>query len=408
MRIRGGRAAGATATSRRFTRRTLGLVAIAAAVEVAVVGEDRPAAPLRLFPFQEGDRWGYIDAKGKVAIPPRYRWAEDFQDGLAGVEQDETVGFIDGRGEMVFTTPPGASIRMFSGGLVAYRAIDKYGFLDRRGKVIVEPRYDNVGQFSEGLAAVNLGAVSHGFPRPDLKEGGKWGFIDTTGKLVIPIRFDSVEYHGFSDGLARVTVGDERYDIDKAGKVAIRLDDPAAAPERRIWSASAFSEGLAPAMRSTDDPGTARWGYIDTTGRFIVAPRFDSAWDFSEGLACVGMEKKVGFIDRAGRVVIRPRFEGAQEFSEGLAAVQQGGRWSFIDTKGQVVIPGRFNDVERFVGGLARVHEGGTFEIVHDAGAYWKGGAWSYINRQGKVVHRCCQDRAGPGLDGPGYGRESR
>ena len=40
----------------------------------------------------------------------------------------------------------------------------KYGFIDKSGKVVIEPQFDLVFDFSEGLARV--------------EKDGKWGFID--------------------------------------------------------------------------------------------------------------------------------------------------------------------------------------------------------------------------------------
>jgi hypothetical protein len=41
-----------------------------------------------------------------------------------------------------------------------------------------------------------------------------------------------------------------------------------------------------------------------------------------------------GFVDTTGKVVIAPRFGAAGRFSEGLAAVREKSEWSFIDRSG--------------------------------------------------------------------------
>src|SRR5947209_1542723 len=96
-------------------------------------------------------------------------------------------------------------------------------------------------------------------------------------------------------------------------------------------------------------------GYIDRTGRIVIAPRFGGANDFSEGLAVVAFYEggyKEGYIDTTGQVAIEPRFDRAADFSEGLAAVgfdtertQRGcsdcdpnQHWGYIDKTGRIVI----------------------------------------------------------------------
>ncbi len=49
----------------------------------------------------------------------------------------------------------------------------KSGYIDRRGGIVVPPRFAAVREFCEGLAAVQL------------ESGGPWGFINVTGQMAI-------------------------------------------------------------------------------------------------------------------------------------------------------------------------------------------------------------------------------
>jgi hypothetical protein len=77
------------------------------------------------------------------------------------------------------------------------------GYIDKTGKVVINPQFDNFGQFSEGLANVRI--------------GHKEGYIDKTGKFVINPQFDDVG--PFSDGLAPIRIGYKLGYIDKTGKI---------------------------------------------------------------------------------------------------------------------------------------------------------------------------------------------
>ena len=83
-------------------------------------------------------------------------------------------------------------------------------------ETIVAPKYQEVGGFSDGLAAV--------------KQNGKWGYIDENGKTVIKAQFDFA--NSFSEGIAVVGfINEENSDpeygeycyelslVDESGKV---------------------------------------------------------------------------------------------------------------------------------------------------------------------------------------------
>lgn len=237
-----------------------------------------------------------------------------------------------------------------------------------------------VNPFSEGLAKV-------------CAFGSGWCFyVDKTGKILKPQNGE--RYLGdFSEGLAAVAVNGKWGFIDKTGKLVI-------APQfQRTYF---FSEGLA---RVTVNQGTG-WsgGFIDKTGKVVIGPQLPWFWaanKFSEGLAQIGMEGGRGFVDKAGTMVIPPQFKEAQDFSEGLAAVKVNGKWGFIDKTGTMVIEPRFDDVASYYDDatseeLLRGFRGGLAGVeVNDK--------WGYIDKTGTMVispqfdgtQSFCEDLAG-------------
>ena len=98
---------------------------------------------------------------------------------------------------------------------------------------------------------------------PVCKEG-RSGYIYRTGKFVINLQFD--EAYDFSDGLARVAVGNKFGFIDTTGRMVI---------PPRFGMAREFTEGLAAVTESEASMG-ARWGYIDKSGRMVIIKSPDS------------------------------------------------------------------------------------------------------------------------------------
>ena len=81
----------------------------------------------------------------------------------------------------------------------------KYGYIDKAGKWVIQPRFDYGGDFSEGLARVVL---------PD---NTATGYIDKTGKIVIQPQFE--EGWNFSEGLAPVYQNDQWHYIDPPARL---------------------------------------------------------------------------------------------------------------------------------------------------------------------------------------------
>ena len=307
------------------------------------------------------------------------------------MQSDGKPGFIDPTGKLKLTLPAGTQAALdASEGMIWFLSDQEkhWGLCDNQGRVILALEYDRVNPFSEGLAAVNVGAR---WQFPGIQVGGKWGYVDKTGEVVIPIQFSSAG--SVSNGLARVSDSAGTKFLDKSGKAVIDVGNSHATGE--------FCEGLAP-MRIDRSHAGKGWltRFIDRQGKTALSV---DGWadEFREGMAVVtGGEAQsngnssYGYIDRTGKVVIHPQFGEAHPFSEGLAAVRtrkttvygKGDTWGYIDRTGNYQIEAIYNEAHAFRGGVARVHLGGTLEEVTDAPAFWKGGEWWLIDSRGKKL----------------------
>ena len=226
--------------------------------------------------FSEGLAWvavlkeqkwlyGFIDKTGKMVIEPQFAYEPgDFVDGFAKVIGQD-MGFIDRTGRfhlkvgyeqsgdifsegllpVVQGNPPrGVYLKRdgqialeipfwqdrtarqrslytlrhlqfapFSEGLAPVLSFNKLGFMDRTGKVVIEPLFRETSGFSEGLAAVKIIGSDGQYT---------WGYIDRAGRFAIVPRFQRA--HPFAGGLARVTTADGKEQlIDGTGKVIWQL-----------------------------------------------------------------------------------------------------------------------------------------------------------------------------------------
>ena len=253
--------------------------------------------------------FGYLDTDGHWRIGPEFIQADGFSEGLAFVKRrgDRVGVYIDVNGHVRVCPRDVDVVWSFHEGRALAKRGKRYGYIDRRGRWAIPPRFDVAGQFSGGAAVVGF--------------GGKDGLINAAGRWLIKPRFERHSVFGFDqEGLAMVRVGKRHFYVDRRGDVVIR--------ERgfRIgWSV--FRE-----RRACVKVGK-RFGFIDPTGTLVIPPRFAGASAFSEGLAPVRISSRsgYGYIDRAGEMVIAPRYANAHPFHNGLACVELGGRREVLD-----------------------------------------------------------------------------
>jgi len=260
--------------------------------------------------------YGYVDRTGDFVIPARFRHAQPFSEGLALVSEYQSKWYyVDTEGnraiEQDFSSEnfwnETANSGLFSEGLVPVRpgkyfvprhekypipgATDSnplYGYMDKKGKFIIPPRFEEARPFSEGLAWVAI-------DRDPEMNAYLMGAIDRSGKWVIEPQFKDALI--FSEGLASVNIlgrGECWKYIDKSGENAF--------PDLSCFIyAEPFSEGLAEVRARSSESGLIECGYVNRQGEIVVDLKFDICGDFSNGFAAViSRDGERGYVDSKG------------------------------------------------------------------------------------------------------------
>ena len=156
-------------------------------------------------------------------------------------------------------------VRLFSDGLAGVKQNDKFGYIDKVGKLMIPLIYESGYSFIDGVAGVSKNK-KHSFIdkkgselvnhrpstfREELKkiidENDKWGFLNRNGEQVITCKYDSV--NPFREDLASVSLNN-------------------------------------------------KWGFIDKNDNIAIQFVYDDAKSFKHGLAVVKQHNKYGFIDK--------------------------------------------------------------------------------------------------------------
>ncbi|MBX3138906.1 WG repeat-containing protein, partial [Candidatus Obscuribacterales bacterium] len=81
--------------------------------------------------------------------------------------------YVDKKGDAAFTNVNCHGSSAYGEGLAPFLSDDrKAGFIDKFGKTVIEPQFQEARTFSEGFAVVRI-------------DDGQWGLIDKKGKVVL-------------------------------------------------------------------------------------------------------------------------------------------------------------------------------------------------------------------------------
>lgn len=275
----------------------------------------------------------------------------------------------------------------------------KYGFINAKGEVVIEPKFFSVNWFGGNRAIVETAPGRKAM----IDKKGNIIFQDTTGIL-------HIEYQ---DGLVKFTTKDkQRCFLDSLGKTRFCLSDSI------LFAESTFScERLLVRL-----PGVT-FAYLDTNGKEMyrfkrgfpdnyeeeVARRsfngrtcyFDKngkrlfcvqgpGRNFNSERALIEQKGNVYFVDKKGNKKIKvPTHSHVASFNEGFAQVQKQGKNGFINTKGEEVIPMLYAQVAPFASGLVAVRRDTT------------NSKWIFLNeRNEQVIPTAYDEVAMPGFRG--------
>lgn len=294
-------------------------------------------------------KFGFVDRNGNWFINPRTDSLGSFYNGFANSYRNEKEGIIDSKGVIIIDHKYDF-IGHFEDGLALVINNDSINYIDLDGNLISDTMFFDGERYSCGIAPVQF------------VKDGKWGYIDVKGRLIIEAVYDYA--HEFEDCFGNVDLGEFSFRIDKNGSIVDTIEYEVRRRKfRLIGNSDNKSLGM---LNSRGDTimkskyksfgyrqGNKFWfydglsyGLADTTGRILTNKKYDYLSSFSDnGLALVKLNGKYGFIDKNLVQVINFQFEEAQGFKHGLAAVKIDNKWGFINDKGNIIIEAKFDKV---------------------------------------------------------------
>lgn len=283
----------------------------------------------------------------------------------------------------------------------------KFGMLDDEVREAIPFEYDWLGAFNEGWAAAQRGTQwvyldTRGEVMLDLGDRYTWCGTFHEGKAVVTTQSVSLDD---SKQYWKIPADSLRF-IDRSGRELFTLDSKAMRLDRPLAQSLRFSgDRLLVHHRPLEDhPDWEKQlsyllcGYVDTLGRMSVPAMFHHTGypvqHFSEGRAGATLQNLsrydtdpvkagFGFIDTSGAWVIPPRFHSIQSFRYGAALVQDDrepklpSRYYLIDDQGEHLFPPEVETASKYL-------RDSLVAVYRDSRTEWN--TWDFQNMRAAIA----------------------
>lgn len=248
----------------------------------------------------EGKRGYFNRFTGKVSIAPEYSRAWIFSEGLCCVEDGDSLVFLNHMGERAFDASfrrsPNADGYVFHGGYCIMAVENyRYGAIDTNGEWVLEPMYDDLRYFGNGLWAV--------------EQSGMYGLYDVLEEVyVLPCEYRFID------------VRDGNYVVQKQDYSMEKLDSSLNVVRSFVYTS------LSDLYYGT--------GTFDGMGNEIQARAGCKVYEVQPDW---DKPARYGLLEAGGKPVTKPLYSHIRAIGEDLYSCSQGNYCVTVNGKGECV-----------------------------------------------------------------------
>jgi hypothetical protein len=217
-----------------------------------------------LFRIYENGLYGYIDSTGTVIIPPKYKGAGEFSEGLAPVRENGYYGYIDETGKYAIAPQYDYAERIINGLGVIYKK-RKAGILKKNGTILLPFKFQNIEILDNGMAVVTT-------------ETNMKGLINRNGNLIIDTSHFKISE--FNDGIATALKENVKKWQDNAG--AFDSTGKIVVPFGKYNRIGPFRNGYAKVRWTENNETNSFWGYVNKKGEIVFTMNDSTGWESSD------------------------------------------------------------------------------------------------------------------------------
>jgi len=242
------------------------------------------------------------------------------------------------------------NLKEYNNGPMVVERGNKNGVIDKTGREIIVPFYDEMTPFRHSLSRTRL--------------NGRYGYVHITGKVILPPEYTELEdvSNSYSDGWSGQIVINGKYGHadPETGRITIPCEY-----DELHYSIDGFC------LAKKDD----KWGYLNPEGKIIIPFLYEDIRYFENGIALVQKAGKWGCINKSGKEITPCIYDGQSGNYNGYISVSKNGKWGFINPQGKEFVPCKYDEIENF--GFRDWHKGFAMVKLNNK--------WMFVNKKGET-----------------------
>lgn len=263
--------------------------------------------------------------------------------------------------------------------------LKKYGLVDSKDQLLLEPIYDNITH----LSSLNYYRI---------EKDHKYGLVDAQGKTIFPLEFDSIDFFKKTKRFA-LNKNNQSGLADETGKFIT--------PLQSVYRyAFELDDKLIATSKQT--PSSYQMGIADISGNLIIPAKYEYIAQIQHHLISVRQNGKWGLIDIKDNLVLNPQYDEIEflKYNPSLFKVKTKNTYLLINQQNQAVLSDNFTDIQELASNVFLV-KNDLWRVVNQKGkslnktqfntiqisnfnddpiAVKVGDKWGFINRQGKTI----------------------
>lgn len=321
------------------------------------------------FPVKVNQQWGLMDEQGELIVQPRYQSIGNFKKfGYAIMQRNDGVGVINRFGREVIR-PEYDDLKVLDSTLFAVKTAGDWMVINLDKKVILEKGYERVKIWDNQFLGY--------------RQDNKWGVKTIEGDLVFAPQYPDLNY--LPTGYFQSREKDKIGLLTLSGQVILPPEYDQIKPvesdlffckKDRNWGAADQSGNMIipvsfQSYTKISDEFYQLFGnrkkflFSIPEKRVVTSTYYDGFYPFTQNFVLAKKDRLLGLLDQFGNEILPVQYNEIQPFTTDYYRINRGGKWGIINSGLEMVLPANLDYIARPVDGFATVRNNGKFGAIN-------------------------------------------